>query len=403
MLIKTAVRNVFRNRRRTLFSLTVIVVGFLVLTSVLGFVAEALQSTKIALATESGAVQVAAASLFEGTSSAFDDLIPPEIVEQVLSALGSMPGVSGTSLQLSFAGLAGDESGSTLILGRGVVPCSDVDDLDCLVSSGRPLTPSSDREVVLGRALARKLGVAPGDRINIATGTVTGNFNAATVEVVGVMTYAFEEVERQLGMFPITFVQRLLKTDGVARILIGLDDLDQADAFASELQAKMTEIGVPLASRTWEELNPTYGSIQSFYRAFSGLAIIGVCVLVFFSVLEVLTISFLERSREIGTLRAFGTPRGRVFAAFVTEGIALGVLGTVLGGVLSATLLLLFNQLGFTWTPPGAALPQVIRVQLSGYVLAIPSVTIVVSTLLSALFPSWRTSRVQIVDALRSV
>ena len=380
-----------------------IVVGFAVLASTLGFIEEALRSTQVSLASESGAVQVASEGLFENTADGFEYLIDPDTLDRVLREASDLPGVIGISWQLSFAGLAGDESGSTLIIGRGVVPCSDVQDYECIVTAGDSLEESSDRQVVLGRALARKLGVGPGDRINIATGTVSGNFNAATVDVTGEISYAFEELEGQLGLFPISFVQRLLKTDGVERILIGLEDLDESDAFAGALHARLVEAGIPLVTRTWEELNPSYESIASFYGAFSGLAMIGVAVLVFFSVLEVLTISFLERSREVGTLRAFGMPRGRIFRSFLLEAGFLGLIGAASGALISVALILLFNGIGFTWTPPGAAIPQAIRLGLNARVAVMPVLTVLLSTLLSALFPSWRNSRIEIVDALRSV
>ena len=403
MQIKTALRNVFRNRRRTAFSLAVIIVGFVVLVSVLGFVGEALQSTKTSLADESGAVQVGSEGLFESTSTGYDYLIFPDALNRVVSEVSEMPGVIGVSWQLNFAGLVGDEAGSTLIIGRGVVPCSDVQDYECIVAAGSPLEESSDRAAVLGRALARKLRVEPGDRVNIATGTVSGNFNAATVDVIGEVTYAFEELEAQLGLFPISFVQRLLKTDGVERILIGLEDLDEAATFSDILQQRLQAAGIPLVTRTWKELNPSYESIESFYGAFSGLAMMGIAVLVFFSVLEVLTISFLERSREIGTLRAFGTPRGRIFGSFLLEAAFLGLIGAILGTVISVALVLVFNRIGFTWTPPGAAIPQSIQLRLSLEVIAIPTFTVLLSTLLSALFPSWKNSRIEIVKALQSV
>ncbi|TFH10582.1 MAG: ABC transporter permease [Candidatus Atribacteria bacterium] len=403
MQIKISLRNVFRNRRRTAFSLAVIVVGFVVLVSVLGFVEEALLSTKTSLADESGALQVATAGLFDNTSKGYDYLIDPETLARVVAAAWELEGVSSVTWQLNFAGLVGDEAGSTLIIGRGIVPCSDLQDYECIVAAGSPLDESSDREAVLGRALARKLGVQPGDRVNIATGTVSGNFNAATVSVRGEIVYALEELEAQLGLFPISFVQRLLKTDGIERILIGLEDVDKADAVAAALQQRLTETGIPLVARTWKQLNPSYESIESFYRAFSGLAMMGIAILVFFSVLEVLTISFLERSREIGTLRAFGTPRGRIFGSFLLEAASLGVIGAALGAVLSVALILTFNAVGFTWTPPGAAIPQAIRLGLSARVIIMPILTILVSTLLSALFPSWRNSRIEIVRALQSV
>ena len=403
MQFKTSLRNVFRNRRRTAFSLAVIVVGFVVLASVLAFVAEALQSTKLSLADETGTLQVASEGLFENTSIGYDYLIPPDQLDQVVEIVSSMPGVLGISWQLNFAGLVGDDQGSTLIIGRGVVPCSDVQAYECIVSSGDPLEESSDREAVLGVSLARKLGVEPGDRVNIATGTVSGNFNAATVVVSGEISYALEELEEQLGLFPITFVQRLLKTDGVERILISLDDLDKADAFVLDLQQRLQANGLPLMARTWKELNPSYESISSFYGAFSGLAMIGIAILVFFSVLEVLTISFLERSREVGTLRAIGAERGRVFGSFLLEAAFLGLLGAALGSLISVALILGFNAIGFTWTPPGAAIPQPIQLRLTFQAMTMPILAVLFSTLLSALFPSWRNSRIEIVKALQSV
>ena len=403
MQFKTSLRNVFRNRRRTAFSLAVIVVGFVVLASVLAFVAEALQSTKLSLADETGTLQVASEGLFENTSIGYDYLIPPDQLDQVVEIVSGMPGVLGISWQLNFAGLVGDDQGSTLIIGRGVVPCSDVQAYECIVSSGDPLEESSDREAVLGVSLARKLGVEPGDRVNIATGTVSGNFNAATVVVSGEISYALEELEEQLGLFPITFVQRLLKTDGVERILISLDDLDEADAFVLDLQQRLQANGLPLVARTWKELNPSYESISSFYGAFSGLAMVGIAILVFFSVLEVLTISFLERSREVGTLRAIGAERGRVFGSFLLEAAFLGLLGAALGSVISVVLILGFNAIGFTWTPPGAAIPQSIQLRLTLQAMTMPILTVLFSTLLSALFPSWRNSRIEIVKALQSV
>ncbi|MBU1049930.1 FtsX-like permease family protein [Candidatus Bipolaricaulota bacterium] len=403
MQLKTSLRNVFRNRRRTAFSLAVIVVGFVILVSVLGFVGEALQSTKTSLADETGAVQVGSEGLFENSSTGYDYLIPPGQLEQVVAIVSTMPGLVGVSWQLNFAGLVGDEQGSTLIVGRGIVPCSDVQAYECIVSSGSPFEETSDREVILGVALARKLGVAPGDRVNIATGTVSGNFNAATVVVSGEITYALEALEEQLGLFPIAFVQRLLKTDGVERILIRIDDVDQAEAFAFELQQHLQSASIPLVARTWKELNPSYASIESFYGAFSGLAMMGIAVLVFFSVLEVLTISFLERSREVGTLRALGAGRGRVFGSFILEAAFLGIIGAILGALISVALVLVFNAIAFSWIPPGAAIPQSIQLQLSPTVIIMPILTVLFSTLLSAIFPSWRNSRIEIVRALQSV
>jgi len=403
MNIRIALRNVFRNRRRTAFSLAVIIVGMSVFLFVLGFINEALRSTKLSLACETGAVQVADRRSFENEADGYDALISPDARAGVVDLLSDMPGVIGHGARLTFAGLVGDETGSTLIIGRGETPYTSVRGYECLTVDGAGLPAGDERRVVLGRALADKLDVESGDRINIATGTVSGNFNAATVEVVGTASAAIEDLEAQLGLFSLGFVQRLLKTDGIERILIGLDDLDDAEAFAEELQLRLDDAGIPLETRTWQELNASYESLRTFYAAFSGLAGLAVFVLVFFSVVEVLTISFLERTREIGTVRAFGTPRGRVFGTFLLEGLFLGAIGAVLGAIVGTAITLVFNAIGLTWTPPGAATAQVLRLGLGPSTVIAPFVTALLATLIGAILPAWKNARRPVVDALRSV
>ncbi len=402
MQAKIALRNVFRNRRRTLFSLAVIVVGSSVFLFLLGFIGEALNSTQRSLACDTGAVQVADARLFENTAEGYDYLITPEARDRVVDMIASQRGVIDVSAEIGFAGLVGDETGSTLVIGRGLVPCNCVQDYDCLITTGQPLAEDASREAILGAGLARKLGVQPGDRINIATGTVSGNFNAATVDVVGTLRASVETLEEQLALFPIQFVQRLLRTDGVERILVGLEELETAEAFATRLQTQLDAAGIPLVTRTWKELNTSYASLQSFYTAFSGLAGIAVFALVFFSVVEVLTLSFLERTRETGTLRAFGTPRGRIFRTFLLEGVFLGLIGAVVGVAVGSAITLVFNALGVEWTPPGAPIPQALSLQLSPTTALVPLATVICATLASALLPAWRSSRRRIVDALKS-
>jgi putative ABC transport system permease protein len=217
------------------------------------------------------------------------------------------------------------------------------------------------------------------------------------------LRYSLEEVEGQLGLFPLGFVQRLLKTDGVERILVMLEDLDEASAFSARLRTALDDDEIPLTTRTWEELNPSYESLRSFYAAFSGLAGIAVFALVFFSVVEVLTLSFLERTREIGTLRAFGTSRGRVFGTFLLEGTLLGLIGAVLGVLVGSLIAAAFNGIGFQWTPPGAPIPQPLRLALGASTAAAPFFTALLATLTGALIPAWKSSRQRIVEALKSV
>ena len=403
MELKIALRNVFRNRRRTAFSLTVIAVGTAVFLFVLAYVGEALLSQRLSAACETGAVQVADERLFANEANGYDALVSAELQKRVVELVAEQPGVRGTAFELDFAGLIGDANGSTLIIGRGLTPCDCVPSYACYAIDGTSLAGASSREGILGKKLAAKLGIGIGDSINIATGTVSGNFSAATATVVGELAYSLSTVEEQLGLFPIAFVQRLLKTDGVERILIGLDDLDKAPRFADGLRKTFAAEGIPLGVRTWQELSTGYASSQSFFAAFSGLAGISVFALVFFSVVEILTISFLERTREVATTRAFGASRWRVFRGFLLEGAMIGTIGAVIGVALASGLVVAFNAARITSTPPGSALPQAIHLSLSLSTALMPLVTVILATLASSVYPAWKNARLSVVKALQTV
>ena len=402
-MIKIAVRNVFRNRRRTLISLLVIGIGLTILAFVLGFVGEAIVAAQRSLAQELGALQIGNPRVLDGRTSGLEGLIDAEVVQRALALVEELPNVAGVTTQIRFAGLIGDDQGSTLLLARGIVPEDCMTDYACMIVAGRGLEGSEAREIVLGERLARRLGVGPGDRVNVATGTAAGTLNAATVTVVGVVRYGEAQVEDRLGFVPLGFAQRLLRTAGVERILVWLDDLDQASGFAGQLSRAFSSEGLPLAVRTWDELSPFFASLQTFWSAFSGFTSLAVFILVFFSVLEVLTISFLERTREVGTVRALGASRGRVFAGFVTEGLAVGVIGGLTGAIAGAALAYLFNSVGLTFVPPGGNMPQPIRVAINTSTVAIPFLVALGATFLSSLYPARKNARLTVVEALRTL
>ena len=113
--------------------------------------------------------------------------------------------------------------------------------------------------------------------------------------------------------------------------------------------------------------------------------------------------SFLERTREVGTIRAVGTRRFQVFAMFLMEGVILGAVGGFLGILAGTGLGALINYGGITWVPPGAIEPIPLQIQLGLSVALFPFFTALISTFLSTLYPAWKNARLSIVKALSYV
>jgi putative ABC transport system permease protein len=405
MFFNIALRNVFRNKRRTAISLGVVALGVAILYLVVGFVSASLVTTKESLARLYGSVQVASIKYFANQTKAYLQLMDQDVADRVQAILKDDPHVVGTETQLGFTGLIGNIKGSTLLTAQGYAPTNPVENFSDMIVDGTPLQDRTDpREILLGKSLADSLGLKIGDWIAIGAGTQIGNFNAIAVQVVGIMKFNDLEQEGQLGFIPLASVQKLLMTKGkIERIIVKTDNIDNAPAFARGLQAKLDAAGISLEVRPWQQLSPLYASIRQFSDVFTLYTYIGVFILAFFSILEVLMMSFLERKREVGTIRAVGTRRRQVFLMFVQEGIVLGVLGGVLGVAVGLLAGAIINGSGMTWLPPGTIDPVPVAISVSPLVASLAFLAALISALLGTIYPAYMNSRRNIVESLSHV
>ena len=113
----------------------------------------------------------------------------------------------------------------------------------------------------------------------------------------------------------------------------------------------------------------------------------------------------VERTVEIGTVRAIGLRRSGIRSLFVAEGLVLGVAGAVLGILAALAAAWAVNAMGLTWTPPARIdeVPLAVRVAQEPAMLAVSAAGLVIVAALSAIVPAARASRMNIVDALRHV
>jgi putative ABC transport system permease protein len=136
-----------------------------------------------------------------------------------------------------------------------------------------------------------------------------------------------------------------------------------------------------------------------------GFISILISTIVLFTITSTMSNSIIERTVEIGTLRAIGLKRSELRTLFVFEGLQLGILGAVFGLMLTFATAYLVNHSGFTWIGPGYSYAYLILLRIwQDPVLLYGSVVgLVTLTTLSALWPANRASRMLVVDALRHV
>ena len=127
--------------------------------------------------------------------------------------------------------------------------------------------------------------------------------------------------------------------------------------------------------------------------------------IVLFTVSNTMNTAVVERTVEIGTLRAIGLRRAGILQLFVTEGALIGLCGAILGLVLAIALSVAINHLGLTWWPPGNVEPFPLTITVLGESKMIIGTTIglIGIAVLSAWWPAYRAAQLNVVDALRHV
>jgi len=394
-------RSLWRNRRRTLISLAIIAFGTAISLFVLAFLDNARDQIRDVSVAEYGNLQIASPLLFDDEAEGYEYLLTPDHVGVVTDLLRGEPSYTASTVQLEFPGLAASGNQTQVVRVRAIEPENGVLDFGEYVIEGRALQPDDVASVLVGRALADRLSLEIGDAITVTLTTVDGAYNASPFVIAGIYGFSSEQVESQVLLVPLRFGQLLLNTNGVDRVIVELDRIDATESAAVRIGAGLAAAGLPLDVRTWEELSPIYQQLSSYFDLLFGFLTLAISVLVFFIILQVLTLAFLERTREIGTLRALGTTRGEVFRLFFSESAWLAVLGSLIGIVGGILLSLAFNAIGIEWLPPGTVEPSVLGARIGPLTLLLPFLVSLVATLLSALYPALQAARLRVVDALR--
>jgi len=308
-------RSIWRNRRRTVLSIGIIALGTAVSFFVLGFVESSRRLIQESTVHEYGNLQIASPDLWSGAPDSYDRLIPPDAVARIEGALAEEPTLVGSTIQLQFPGLLARGERTQVVRVTGIVPGNGVLEFNDLVFAGRGLSPDDSAAILVGRSLAEKLALSPGDAITLTLTTVDGAYNASPFTVAGIFRFTSEAFEQQVVFLPLAYAQRLLNTAGVDRVIASLSSLEATNPARARLQSALRDASLAVDVKTWDELSPFYRQLSLYFNALFGFLSAAVSILVFFIILQVLTLAFLERTREIGTLRAIGTTRAQVFSA----------------------------------------------------------------------------------------
>jgi len=402
-----AFRNVFRNRRRTVMTLMMVgggVAGLLMVGGFFAFMMRGLRESTIRNGL--GHIQIFTAEHFRRDEVHVLDTGISNW-RQVAASVQSTEHVRGVAPRIEFYGMLSNGVKSSVFMGSAVDPQAERDmGFSPRLSSGRDLAANSNGEVeaLIGSGVARSMSVKVGDGLTILAVTADGALNGIDIQIVGIVNSGFKDLDDRYLRISLPSAQRLLQSDRVTNLVVGLDTTENTDKVAMIIGPRMQGLSQQMELRKWIDLAAYYKQVRTL---FSGIFLF-LGIIVFFMVLmasvNTLLMAMMERTREIGTMLAMGTPRLWIVALFMAEATLIGILGAAVGVATGNLLGVLLNASGLHIPPPpGTTVDMSFRVLYMPSLMIGSAVMVIVSLALASILPALRASRLQIVEALAHV
>lgn len=458
-LLSLALRNLLRNRRRSLTTLLAMIVGLVAILLFGGYRSNIVYGMQTGFVQHSGHLQIQRPGYFlDGgdNPTAYGIAGYQRIIDLIRRDPVLAPMLVVVTPTLQLGGIAGSFSAgvSRSVVATGLVAAErdrmqQWNDYD-MVSYARPLALVGTREdaVVVGTGVARKLKLctalhvpgchqetaaaavlgedAPadiaalsaaesaeqregtGNRIEMLAATARGAPNVASLSVVKAVNMGIKALDDLYMAMHLPQAQKLIYGAGVPEvtsIIVQLRHTSQITAARQRLETLLNaEVSVgPLQVLDFAALNPMYGQTNEFMDSMFGFIALLIGVIVLFTVGNTMSTAVVERTVEIGTLRAIGLRRAGIRRLFLCEGILLGLIGSIIGVLSALSVAYAINHSGWSWTPPGYSYAYLILVRVwQDIPLLVSSVIGMIGvSAASAWWPANRAARLMIVDALR--
>lgn len=268
------------------------------------------------------------------------------------------------------------------------------------VHAGKHLADSGKESIFIGYDFADKLKVKVGDYVTVVVNTSSGSINALDLEVVGTFKSGVSEMDSGMYMVHYETAKQLLEVEGAQRILIGFEDSDETQHQA-KLNAFMEKNYPHLEAVHWQELasyfENTMGWLDSIFTVFR-IIIILIATL---SIVNVFTITLMERIGEFGTMRAIGTKRSEIISMILVEGLMQAVFGTAMGVLMGVGIIQILLAGGISMPPPMLmTTPFQVTFAIPWIGVAITSGLCILIAGGSGVWPAIKMSKINIVQAL---
>ncbi len=287
------------------------------------------------------------------------------------------------------ATLLGDTDEPILLRGFDFDDAEKIYNFEGNLNEGR--LPEADDEVIIGSALLQIAEAEVGDTVEVFLGPP--RLETFTVRVVGTFDLGTAQVNETWVAGTLSGVQSILDTDGISAYEMQLADVFASSALASSMRDAYPDVRI----NEWQADNQELLSGLEGQSISSAMIQVFVMVSVVLGIASVLAITVLQKSKQLGILKAMGITDRKASLIFLSQGFILGLAGAILG-----VLLGLFLAYSFTVFAVDAAGDPVVNVFINPSFIAISATIAVTASLIASIIPARRSARLNVIEVIRN-
>ncbi len=411
--LSLAFRNLLRNARRSITTIAAVALGYAAVNIFGGFATYMFVSIRQAYIYDqaNGHLQIWKKDARDyGGSDPGAFLLPAEDFAEIETIAAEDDRIEMAAAMLEVRGNVDVDGNQSFFLGRAMVP-SQQDRIQSKATAlqgrkdkryeGEAITDDTPESIGITTGMQDHFDLKLGADVTLMGPDVTGQLNAINAQVTQILDLASESLNKRFVYLPLELAQAFYSTEDVSCARLLLKKESDTDIVTAELRKKFADKDWEIL--TWYEVSDLYLRTKRMFDIIFGLVFVIIITISTMSVLNTIGMAVVERTKEIGTLRAIGLKRGGVVRLFGIESGLLGLIGAGIGLLITVAFSLVVGAIKPMWDPPVTARSVVWEIKLVPEYLIISFVLLVGFTFLAAIAPARRAAKQSIVDSLGHV
>jgi len=416
-IFKFAWRNIWRNKRRTLFTTMAIAMGMITLIFAKSYIGGIMtNSVESVVKTQIGHIRIVHNEYLR-----LERIFPKEYlitnISKVRKLLSSITQIKHIDERIKFTLLLSykDVNEPCMAIGVDPIAINKSMDLSETVTKGRYFD-SDQTKLIIGKGLADKMGVDVNNELLLVTTDINYSTYALPFDIEGIFETGYSVFDKHVLYIPIEKAREMLDAPETAHeILIFIQNPAEAEMVAQRIksildqnfpdnqyqvipyqQADMVRSFLPMVEKI-------YGKIIMIIMLIVGLVI-----------LNTMLMAVMERFHEIGILKAMGLKNYNIITMIFVEAFCIGTIGAVIGGVIGGALSAYVEKTGINfeqmmgpeiWDKMDIPIPFFSKIMYPDFTMEILISSVIFGifiTLLAVVYPAYKSSKMLPVDAFRS-